>query len=64
VAYGTVRDDVAKHFGENNYRFSGFSGTVSTLLMGPGQHTLSFKIVSADNLAYYMPDYKINIFIK
>lgn len=64
VVYGTARGDVAKYFGENKYLFSGFTAAISTLLLDKGQHTLSLKIVSADRTAYYMPDDKINIFIK
>lgn len=57
--YGGDRPDVADHFKTPNYRFSGFSASFATSSLGKGQHSMSFKIVTADKSGYYQPDGKI-----
>jgi len=57
--YGLDRPDVAEHFKNPHYRFSGFSASFATAVLGKGQHVLSLKIVTADKNSYYEPDQKI-----
>ncbi|MDD4877104.1 MAG: hypothetical protein PHQ86_08270, partial [Dehalococcoidales bacterium] len=52
--YGVYRPDVAESFKNSHYRYSGFSASFSTLKLGKGLHTLSFKIVTANKDGYYV----------
>jgi hypothetical protein len=61
--YGIDRQDVADHFKNNNYRYSGFSGSLDISSLAKGQHTLSIKVVTADKKGYYQPDQRINFTI-
>jgi hypothetical protein len=58
------RNDVAKYFNINDYRFCGFSASVTTSSLSKGLHTLSLKVITADGKGYYDFDQKINIDIK
>jgi len=57
--YGLDRPDVADYFKNPHYRFSGFSASFATAVLGKGQHTLTLKIVTMDKKGYYQPDQKI-----
>jgi len=62
--YGLDRKDVADHFQNRRYRFSGFSASFATSVLGKGRHTVSLKIVTADKKGYYVADPKIVLEIK
>jgi len=64
AVYGADRKDVADYLKEDNYRFSGYCGTIPASVMDKGNHTLSFKLVSNDNKSYYVSDRKVNIVIR
>jgi len=53
--YGLDRPDIADFHKNNNYRFSGFEAAAGTSLVGPGQHDISIKVISADGKEYYTP---------
>ena len=62
--YGLDRKDVANHFQNKRYRFSGFSASFATSILKKKLHTVSFKIVTTDKKAYYTPNQKITLEIK
>lgn len=53
VIYGLDRPDVANHFENSNFRFSGFMATFSSSKLGAGNHSLSLEIVSRNGYYYY-----------
>lgn len=63
ASYGLDRADVAEYFKEKNYRYSGYTAWISPLTLDRGTHTVSLKIVTADDKSYYMSDRKLNIVI-
>ena len=62
--YGLDRPDVAEHFKNKRYRFSGFAASFSTSILEKGRHTLSLKIVTTDKKGYYVSNKKILLEIK
>lgn len=59
ASYGLDRPDVADHFENGRYRFSGFSASIRTSLLDKGRNVLSLKIVTADGKGYYAPELKM-----
>lgn len=57
--YGLDRPDVADHFKNSRYGFSGFSASFRTSLLNKGENLLSLKVVTADRAGYYAPQLKI-----
>jgi anaerobic magnesium-protoporphyrin IX monomethyl ester cyclase len=57
--YGLDRPDVATHFKNSRYRFSGFSASFRTSLLDKGKNILSVKVITADRNGYYAPQLKI-----
>jgi hypothetical protein len=57
AACGFDRSDVAEYFGDEGYRFSGFSATIPVASLGPGRHIMRPLIVTADGTSLYEPDY-------
>lgn len=62
--YGLDRRDVAEYFKNGHYRFSGFTASFATSVLGKGEHTLSLKVVTADKNGYYVPEQEIILVIK
>ncbi|MEW6771942.1 MAG: hypothetical protein AB1330_11240 [Bacillota bacterium] len=62
--YGLDRRDVAEHFKNKRYRFSGFTASFATSVLGKGRHTLSLKVVTADKKSYYLSKQKVILEIK
>jgi len=61
---GLDRPDIAVFHKNNNYRYSGFEVALATSLIGPGQHDISIKVISADGKDYYRPVKILTIDIK
>lgn len=51
--YGGDRMDVANHFENPNYRYSGFTTTLHWLDIGSGQHEIRLAVLSNDRQTYY-----------
>ncbi|MFC1972202.1 hypothetical protein ACFLVE_02200 [Chloroflexota bacterium] len=64
AVYGLDRKDVADYFQNSHYRFSGFSASIATSLLGEGQYCLSLKVVSADMKSYYESNQEITLEIR
>lgn len=58
--YGTRRDDVANFFQQARYRYSGFQFGIPAEKLGKGRHTLSIKVLTKREKAYYVTPQKIN----
>lgn len=61
ASYGEERKDVAAFYKDNNYTKTGFTAKVPTAGLARGKHILTFKIVSADNKEYFVPQRKLEI---
>lgn len=62
--YGLDRKDVADHFKNKHYRFSGFQASFLTAALDKGQHSISLKILTADKKGYYIANPGIVLEIK
>jgi len=51
--YGIPRQDVAEYHNNRNYTYSGFYASIAASTLGPGPHTISIKVISADKKDYY-----------
>lgn len=55
ATYGSDRQDVGKHFGNQVMAPSGFAVTLKGDDLAPGRHTLTIRVVSADGRGFYAP---------
>lgn len=62
--YGLDRKDVAVHFKNKHYRFSGFQASFMTAVLEKGRHSISLKILTADKKGYYIANPGIVLEIK
>jgi hypothetical protein len=62
--YGLERPDVAAHFRNERYRSSGFSVFFAASALEKGRHTLSLKVIAADQRGYYDTGYRAILEIK
>jgi phosphoglycerol transferase len=51
--YGSDRADVAEHFKRPAYQASGFAAEIPMEALSKGQHTLTVRVVSADQQCFY-----------
>ena len=59
ATYGLDRPDVADHFGNRRYRFSGFEASIRISMLKKGENILSLKVLTADGKGYYSPKLKM-----
>ncbi|HEV7396636.1 MAG TPA: hypothetical protein VGN86_09020 [Pyrinomonadaceae bacterium] len=59
--YGSARPDVAAFLKESNYNPVGFSISIPRSALAKGNHTISFKVISADHQEYFEPDRKVEL---
>jgi len=57
--YNLDRQDIAGFLSNSGYRYSGFTASFATSLIGEGQHILTLKIVTADKKGYYQSSHEI-----
>lgn len=62
--YGAERKDVADVNKNPRYLKSGFAASILTSTIDKGRHTLTLKILTADQKGYYEPDQKVEIDVK
>ncbi|MCJ7446018.1 MAG: hypothetical protein MUO26_16110 [Methanotrichaceae archaeon] len=55
--YGLERNDVAKFFQNDDYKYSGFKVSFMPTLLGNGSHDLAIKVVTKDGKGYYKADF-------
>lgn len=61
--YGSNRQDVADFLEDRAYTPCGFHTEIPISAVGPGQHTLSLKIVASDGSGYYAPERQVSFII-
>jgi len=61
--YGTPRPDVAANFKNPEYANTGFRATIDASTLDKGRHTLTMRVITADQKGYYeqKQKYEINI---
>jgi len=61
--YGTPRPDVAANFKNPEYANTGFRTAIDTSTLDKGRHTLTMRVITADQKGYYeqKQKYEINI---
>lgn len=62
--YGLERRDVATYLKDNSYTSVGFRASIPTSTIDKGTHTISFKVISADNTQYFVPDRKFALAVQ
>jgi hypothetical protein len=59
--YGNERQDVARHFGEDGYRYSGFCGSFAAFLLDRAENVVRLKVLTASGREYYRPSWRIEL---
>jgi len=62
--YGLYRSDVAEHYKNDGYLYSGFRAYFKTSLINSGVHTLILKIVDSQGKKYYLSDREITLHVE
>ena len=62
--YGQARPDVGEYFKNTNYTNSGFRAYLPSTLLGKGKHALALKIIAADGKSYYLPEQRVNVYVR
>jgi hypothetical protein len=61
---GWRRDDVAAHFHEPGYAYSGYQGGVRTVRLAPGSHTFAVIALSRDRRRAFAPTAPVRVLIR
>jgi hypothetical protein len=62
--YGSARPDVAAFLKDSNYNAVGYSITLPATVLPKGNHSISFKVISADRQEYFEPDRKVELIMQ
>jgi len=64
LAGGFSRPDVAASYEIGGYGDAGFDDTILAESLGPGSHTLKFRVLSADATAYFGAREQLRLVVK
>ena len=62
--YGVERADLVTVFGGEQYRHTGFHAALPTTDLGPGTHTVRFRVMSTEGDDEYRPDFTLVLRVK